>query len=92
MIFEEIINSLGKDVLISPGLFAVTDVVTKIHTIGNKLFQTLKKQKQKQKQKTDLPWKDSQVKQNFFNFFAKTVAYFESNFSFINSNNFCALK
>ena len=52
MIFEETIKNLEKDVLISPGLFDVTDVVTEIHTIGNKTALVLKNRKQSYHKRT----------------------------------------
>ena len=49
-IFEETVRSLEKEVLIAPGLFDVTDVVTKIHTVGKKTALDLKNKSQNKKQ------------------------------------------
>lgn len=38
------------------------------------------------------PEKSSQIKQDFLNFFTKTMPFLESSFDFTNSNYLCALK
>nr|XP_012606182.1 uncharacterized protein LOC105863530 isoform X1 [Microcebus murinus] len=90
MIFEEAVRSLEKDKLTAPELF---DVMSKLRQkltqrrnesfFGKKTALELKKMS---------PEKGNQVKQDFLNFFTRTITFLESNFDFTSSNYLCALK
>lgn len=90
MIFEEAAKSLEKDELTAPELF---DIMYRLRQkliqrkndsfFGNKTASELKKMSLE---------KGGQVKEDFRNFFSKTVTYLEANFNFTSANYLWALK
>ncbi|XP_058409245.1 uncharacterized protein LOC131412973 [Diceros bicornis minor] len=90
MVFEEAIRSLEKDKLSAPELF---DIMCKLRQklIQRKNDSFFGKKTALELKKTS-PEKGNQIKQDFLNFFTRTITFLESNFDFTNSNYLCALK